>query len=234
MEEKKWEDYINEVLSFVKFKYDHKTIRRELAEHMKDMQEDLMAEGMDEAAAEYMTVAYMGDAAEIGRALNEEHSPLLGWIWHLAKGLVLVAFLGTFMTLLYLGDSVVSPLYSDYREITDSPVVFTVEKKFKSYDDTLILDGTKLHEDGTLDIRYRVKRNPFVKSILVFRDVDSIILDEAGKNMHIGTGGFQSNFVSGSKGQRICFVPKEAETLVLYWGELILQIDLDTGEVAKG
>lgn len=115
-------------------------------------------------------------------------------------------------------------------------MVFTVEKKFKSYDDTFILDGTRLHKNGTLDIRYRVKRNPFAKSILVCRDVDSVILDEEGKNMHVGTDGrgFQTNNVSGCKGQHVYFVPKEATTLVLYWAELELHIDLDTGEVTEG
>ena len=78
MEEKKWENYINEVLSFVKFKYDHKAIRRELTEHMEDLREDLMAEGMDEAVAAYMTVAYMGDAAEIGKALDQEDHKGIG------------------------------------------------------------------------------------------------------------------------------------------------------------
>lgn len=65
MKEKRWETYLDEVLSFVKFKYDHKAIRRELAEHMADLQEDLLAEGMDEETAAYMTAEYMGDAAEI-------------------------------------------------------------------------------------------------------------------------------------------------------------------------
>ena len=48
MDEKRWETYLDEVLSFVKFKYDHKAIRRELAEHMADLKEELMAEGLDE------------------------------------------------------------------------------------------------------------------------------------------------------------------------------------------
>ena len=83
MDEKKWESYLDEVLSFVKFKYDHKAIRRELAEHMTDLKEDLMADGMDEEAAEYMTIAHMGDAEEIGQELNKEHHALLGWVWRM-------------------------------------------------------------------------------------------------------------------------------------------------------
>ena len=63
MNEKSWESYINDILSYVKFKYDHKDIRRELTEHMTDLKEDLMSDGMDEKAAEYLTIVHMGEAS---------------------------------------------------------------------------------------------------------------------------------------------------------------------------
>ena len=80
MNEKSWESYINDILSYVKFKYDHKDIRRELTEHMTDLKEDLMSDGMDEKAAEYLTIVHMGEASEIGQELDKEHHVLLGWI----------------------------------------------------------------------------------------------------------------------------------------------------------
>ncbi|MBP3306795.1 MAG: hypothetical protein J6L66_04160 [Anaerotignum sp.] len=93
MNEKSWENYIQEVLSFVRFKYDHKSIRMELQEHMEDLYEELMEDGMDEEAARYMTIAYMGDASEIGQELNKEHHVLLGILWYFARLLVPVTVL---------------------------------------------------------------------------------------------------------------------------------------------
>ena len=85
MNEKKWENYITDVLSYVKFKFDHRTIRKELQEHMEDLCEDLKAEGMDAEIAESLAVDCMGDATEVGQALNKEHGVILGWICLAAK-----------------------------------------------------------------------------------------------------------------------------------------------------
>ena len=237
MNEKSWESYIQEVLSFVRFKYDHKSIRMELQEHMEDLYEELKEDGMDEPLAKLMTVEYMGDASEIGQELNKEHHVLLGILWYIARLLVPVTVLVTAFTYVLLGHSILMPLlhdYSGYEEYMDSPIVFSVEGEYESYDDTLILDGLKLHENGTLDIRYQVRRNPFARSILVHNYVEAIVLDETGENLHIGPNGnnFRANMITGCKGQCVRFVPEEAQTLVLYWAELELHIDLDSGEVS--
>ena len=237
MNEKSWESYIQEVLSFVRFKYDHKSIRMELQEHMEDLYEELKEEGMDEPLAKLMTVEYMGDASEIGQELNKEHHVVLGIVWYIARILVVITFLVTAFTYVLLGHSVVMSAvhdYSGYEEYMDSPVVFSVEGEYESYDDTLILDGLKLHENGTLDIRYQVKRNPFARSILVHNYVEAIVLDETGENLHIGPSGhnFRANMVTGCKGQCVRFVPEEAQTLILNWAEIELHIDLDSGEVS--
>ena len=237
MNEKSWERYIQEVLSFVKFKYDHRSIRMELQEHMEDLYEELKEEGMDESLAKLMTVEYMGDASEIGQELNKEHHVILGIVWYIARILVVITLLITAFTYVLLGHSVVMSVahdYSGYEEYMDSPVVFSVMGEYESFDDTLLLDGLKLHENGTLDIRYQVKRNPFARSILVHNYVEAIVLGEEGENLHIGPSGigFQSNMITGCKGQCVRFVPEEAQTLVLYWAELELHIDLDSGEVS--
>ena len=78
MQVPEWEKYLKDVLSFVKFKYDHNAIYFELIGHMEERYEDLLAEGIEEQAAKEMTVLRMGDAKEIGKAFNEVHNPVLG------------------------------------------------------------------------------------------------------------------------------------------------------------
>ena len=75
MRSPEWEKYVKDILSHVKFKYDHKYIYSEIMEHMEDLYNNLVNEGIDENEAIKLTVEYMGDSEEIGKALNKEHNP---------------------------------------------------------------------------------------------------------------------------------------------------------------
>lgn len=152
-----WGKFASEVLKEVKFKYDHNGIRQELIEHMEELYEDLQADGMDESGAEIMTVVYMGDAKEIGQALNQEHSPILGWIWRISKCVMIVMIVLSVLTWIYpycrdLGKS----FMKDYVEKTDSPLVYTIELDtvLESYsNETIKLNELRYYEDNTLEIR---------------------------------------------------------------------------------
>ena len=76
----KLEQYLTEVISFVKFHPDRETIKSELESHMIDRIDDYIALGYDNEIAEQLSIKNMGDAREIGRALNKVHNPILGWI----------------------------------------------------------------------------------------------------------------------------------------------------------
>lgn len=78
----------------VRFLPDRAGIRRELQNHLEDRCEALAAGGLDEQTAAEKAVAAMGDADEVGRALNRLHSPLLGWAWLLSKVLVILLAAG--------------------------------------------------------------------------------------------------------------------------------------------
>ncbi len=78
----------------VRFLPDRAGVRAELQNHMEDRYEALTAGGLDEGAAAARTVAAMGDADQVGRALNRLHSPLLGWAWLLSKVLVILLAAG--------------------------------------------------------------------------------------------------------------------------------------------
>ena len=46
-----WERYLNDVVSHVRFAFDRRKIRQELAEHMEDLYEDLLSQDIDEEQA---------------------------------------------------------------------------------------------------------------------------------------------------------------------------------------
>lgn len=233
MEEKKWGIYINEVLSFVKFKYDHKTIRRELMEHMEDLREDLMAEGMDEAAAAYMTVAYMGDAAEIGKALDQEHGVVLGWIWRITRALAIFLIVVNFMPLLHLVGGMAGGLLQKYEPQSESAEVWHMEldREYQVYDDTLILKDIYYYEDGTLTVVYRTKYKPFAKSIYWSSMISLGLFTEEGDKLPKGGGGFKNGGYNGIGWQSQQDVPREAKWLEIYYSDLTVTVDLETGEV---
>ena len=235
MEDKKWETYLDEVLSFVKFKYDHKAIRRELAEHMADLKEDLMAEGMDEEAAEYMTIAHMGDAAEIGQELNKEHHVLLGWIWRISRILVACLIGANIMPIFTFVTGVASNLTEGYVPHTEAPLVWQIEldKEYQIYDDTLILEDVYYYEDSTLEVFYRTKRSPLARSVDWSLSVFLRVFDEDGSEIGNGGGGYKSGGYYGVGTDYKREIPADAKTLGIYCSDLIVMVDLETGEVTE-
>ncbi len=233
---KKWENYIDEVLGFVKFKYDHKTIRQELAEHMEDLKEELMAEGLDEDIAEEMTVVYMGEAQEIGEALNQEHSPLLGWIWCITR---VVAVLLALVVLSDMGNFLFGALDNSlerYEHPEDAGLVWEIpiDRAYRVNDDTLILEDVYYYDDETLAIVYRTKKNPFARSMNWSKSVRGIVLDEKGEELGLNGGGSKQGGYNGIGEYRCKEVPEDAKTLMVTgFGELRIYIDLETGEVTE-
>ena len=237
MDEKKWETYLDEVLSFVKFKYDHKEIRRELTEHMTDLKEDLMADGMDEEAAEYMTIAHMGDAAEIGQELDQEHHALLGWLWRVTRVLAVILLLVSIVPVIdcgiYLFGSFVG---NEYRPEPGNGELWHMEidKAFRTYDDTVLIKDILYYPDGTLDVRYTTKRDLFSRAGFGTSSLAHELYDENGEELHHNAGAWKNGSYAGKGQLTIREVTEEAKWLVLSYGrELEIIVDLETGEVTE-
>ncbi len=231
--EKRWEGYIDEVLSFVKFRYDHNVIREELTEHMTDLRDDLMAEGLDEAAANYMAVEYMGEAAEIGQALDKEHGVILGWIWRVTKGLAIFMACMNILPMYTLIGGLVSNLFEEYEPQSTAPLVWQMEldMEYQLYDDTLILEDIYYYEDGVLEVVYRTKRSPFARSIDWSLSISLGVFDAAGNDIRTGGGGYKSGGYYGFGTDHLDDVPVDAKTLEIYCSDLVVTVDLETGEV---
>lgn len=94
-------EWMEQVLREVRFAPDRRKIRQELAEHMEDrMEEYLEAMGAYDHAdvspdfdellekAEVRLMNSMGDPEELGRELNRQHKPWLGWLWMASRVLL--------------------------------------------------------------------------------------------------------------------------------------------------
>ena len=81
--------WINAVCEQVRFRPDHRSIEFELRDHYEEHVRDLIRLGRPRELAEERALEAMGNAQEVGRALDKVHKPWLGWIWEVSRFLVL-------------------------------------------------------------------------------------------------------------------------------------------------
>lgn len=232
MKEEKWQAYLEEVLSFVRFRYDHRAIRRELTEHMEDLYEDLRADGFSEEAAAEAVLQCMGNAEEIGRALDQEHGAVLGWLWRGTRASVIALVVVNLPMLFSFFSNLADPFFREYELQSESTEVYrlVLDEEYPIYDDTLILKEVIYYEDGTLDIRYASKRNPFARSIDWSIGISAEIFDENGENIILSGGGWKQGGYYGIGQEVLDDVPPHAKTLELLVSDVTIVVDLETGE----
>lgn len=92
--------WVDAVCEQVRFQPDRKGIEKELRIHYEDHVNDLLRLGRARELAEERALAAMGNAQEVGRALDRVHKPWLGWLWEasrwLARGLAVLALVTMF------------------------------------------------------------------------------------------------------------------------------------------
>ena len=72
-------EFLNSVCQEIKYKPVRKGIAEELENHIQEIKENYITEGMQELEAEEKAVAQMGVAQDIGKKLNKVHRPKLDW-----------------------------------------------------------------------------------------------------------------------------------------------------------
>ena len=82
--------WVNAVCEQVRFRPDHRSIEFELRDHYEEHVRDLLRLGRPRELAEERALEAMGNAQEVGRALNKVHKPWLGWLWEASRALVLL------------------------------------------------------------------------------------------------------------------------------------------------
>ena len=113
-------DFCARVCVQVRFTPDRAAISAELAAHLEDRTDALRERdpALTPEEAQARAVAAMGDPEAIGRALDQSHSPLLGWfqvwfrraVWSLAAMVLLVSLPQTVQTLTALA---APPVFQD-------------------------------------------------------------------------------------------------------------------------
>ena len=77
---KAWDTWRDKVVDQVRFWPDRAAIARELDAHYEDHVNDLERFGFAHELAQERALNAMGDAEEVGRAMDKAHKPGLGWL----------------------------------------------------------------------------------------------------------------------------------------------------------
>jgi len=96
---KTWYTWRDAVVEQVRFFPDRAKIAEELDAHYEDHVKDLERIGFAHDLAEERALKAMGDAEEIGKAMDQAHRPGLGWLWLVSKWSAIVCIVAMVLML---------------------------------------------------------------------------------------------------------------------------------------
>lgn len=165
--------FLKDVLDQVNFVFDHGSIRKELLQHMEDLEEHFEPSAHKDLQVDSWVIQEMGDARLIGRQLNRVHNPWLGWLW-VASQVVLVLMVVISLRTFYTEQmsamnhlSAISDQGIDFKdvfhfqnaEVKPSDVVdVDIHEPFQLNEYTVILERIVYEPSGHLAILYQTTR----------------------------------------------------------------------------
>lgn len=206
-------DFINEVLSRVKFVYDRESIEKELKNHIEDKIENYQQNGYSDTEAELLTIRDMGNPKEIGDELNKQHNPFIVWISIITS---LMVWFVIFIVLMLVLPQIIYPLFIGNlaNDIPKNEIVYKIDVDEKVQIDNRIITITDVifDKNGTLHLFYSNFEKWNLGSGWSF-SLTGLIYDNLGKN-YLGGQYSRRGIVSKSHMQLKNF-NKEANSLII-------------------
>ena len=115
------EEFLSKVRKKITYIFDRNSIEIELENHIKESMIDLIKEGYSNEEAEKIAVEQMGDPNIIGKLLNKEHHPIIGYCLLVSRICLIYLLLPC---LLLIG----SIVWDSFQMITPIKVEYTKEK----------------------------------------------------------------------------------------------------------
>ncbi len=229
------EKFLKEVISQVNFKYDRYDIKKELEAHIIDKTEYYIDQGYSSEEAEEMSLNDMGDAKEIGKELNKQHNPVLGWIWRISNTLlVLFVIVNVFIVGIHLLGSIYTITFKPTSGINKSNITYRLDVNEKvKVDDTVVHITDIIYENnGDLSIVYKDYDTRLWGVGWSFGSLGEVS-DNLGNTYHSSSGMSSGGIVTKSI-RTIRNFSKEADTLIItydYYNRYYrLEIPLKAGE----
>lgn len=84
----KREEFLQLITKQIQYVFDRKDIEEELNQHIEDSILDMVDDGIQYLEAEKIAIQQMGNPIEIGKELNKEHHPLVGYLLLLSRAIL--------------------------------------------------------------------------------------------------------------------------------------------------
>lgn len=192
----KSEGFLEQIMSYIKFPFDKATIKKELEAHLLDKIDSYMENGYDKESAEQQAIFDMGDAKEIGVALNKQHNPIIGWLWKVTNVLVILLVI---WNLYFVGSQILITLFSNnpVNDIPKTNIVYNLAiNKSVQIDDVIIKFTNVIYEkNGDMNIIYKHYDKNLFRSGWGLGNIGSIS-DNLGNTYFDGSGSSGGIFIT--------------------------------------
>ena len=215
--------FLKTVCKQIRFGWDRDIVSKELEFHIEDSVLDLISEGYSKEEANKIAIEQMGNPIEIGKQLNEEHKPLLGWAWLISKIIALLLIIPSLLFIQKIGEDVyhyIWPISSTIEEDTikiDKTIdleahIVTIDNVLKKYDQYCITyhanSKWNLNRIGVVDYLFRVT------------DKNGKILDDNEKSKS-----FYNTFI-GAQGEKWFEIPEDNIIYLSFTNGKIIELDI--------
>jgi len=232
-------EFIEKVVKRVHFVPDRYDIQLELAAHIEDSalliqeQDNLSPEDSEKAALERM-----GDADEIGIALNRQHNPVLGYMWYFSRIIMVL------LCIIVILQSIPMLLVSGWTILFDHPIRDIPKETYVRHvkpNELIKLDSRRIRitdviqtEDGSLHILYSSYNLSFSGLHGWSSSGIGIIKDEDGETYFNGGGRGTAGIYSRARRSLDNF-PFEKEKLIIEWDYAgrYYKVEIPLGEVVN-
>ena len=150
-------EYLQCVRKHIWYVFDRDGIEQELAQHLEDSMETLQEEGYSKEEAEGLAVELMGSPDEVGKQLNKEHHPVLGYAWLLSVLLLICLAVPAVFSVghaVFMGAKILTPM-----KMEQSAAVYPVDIQVELPTHKLSLDNLCVDEEGEYYLTYRARVN---------------------------------------------------------------------------
>lgn len=190
------ESFLEDVISHIRFPFARAPIWDELEGHILDKIDFYEDQGYSKEEAQKSSLKDMGDPKTIGRELNKEHNPFIGWFLKISNGFIILSGIFVFFT---LGISIlVSPfIKSPTEKIPKENIVYKIQINERVKIDNRIIRFTDLiyENNANMNIIYNSYETGFSGNGWSLSSIGEIS-DNLGNSYNMdsvkSTGGFPS------------------------------------------
>lgn len=190
----KIDEFLEEVVKEVRFKYDRKDIKKELLDHIEESIDNNINAGFSKEEASEIAIENMGDATLIGKELNKEHNIFLGYFYILIKNIFY--FVVATMLVIFLKDILSLSNFPIDKKILKNDIVLhaQVNEKIEMDNRVINIKDAYITNYNELIIYYETYTKNLKVNDWSFRGLGQEYIDDLGNKYNIISSSSRTTF----------------------------------------